>query len=142
MKNIILNVASFLGFFWKLIPENIRINLLTGLFILESRGSNTSKGMKRLFFVKDKLNWVINERALAYGKNVHPKHFLTNYHNFFVENIVNGEKILDIGCGYGAVSKTIAESKSNCKVVGIDYDEQKIQQAKIPIKIKNLNLNL
>ena len=79
---------------------------------------------------------------LPYGKNVHPKHFLTNYHNFFVENIVNGEKILDIGCGYGAVSKTIAESKSNCKVVGIDYDEQKIQQAKNSNKIKNLNFEI
>ena len=142
MKKTLLNIASFLSLFWKLIPQAIRINFLTGLFILESRGSNTSKGMTRLFLVKDKLNWVINERALAYGKNVHPKHFLTNYHNFFVDNIINGEKVLDVGCGYGAVSKTIAEAKPDCKVIGIDYDKKKILQAEDNNEIKNLNFEI
>ena len=33
-------------------------------------------------------------------------------------------------------------SKSNCKVVGIDYDEQKIQQAKNSNKINNLNFEI
>ena len=60
--------------------------------------------------IKDNLNLVINERALKYGNGIHPKHILTKYHDFFTDNILNGENILDIGCGY-AVAKTVALKK-------------------------------
>ena len=42
-----------------------------------------------LFILKDKLEWVINERALAIGNGEHPKHYLMNYHKFFVDRIKN-----------------------------------------------------
>ena len=37
---------------------------------------------------------------------------------------------MDIGCGYGAVAKTLAENKPNSNVIGIDYDPVKLLQAK------------
>ena len=40
---------------------------------------------------------MINERALRCGDGIHPKHSLTKYHNFFTDNILNGENILDVG---------------------------------------------
>ena len=106
-KFYILKLANFLAFFWRLIPEFIRLKLFFGFFILESRGDG-KKGLKKLFLIKDKLNLVINERALYYGKGIHPKHSLTKYHDFFIENILNGENVLDIGCGYGAVATSVA----------------------------------
>ena len=42
------------------------------------------KGLKSLFLIKDKLDWVINERALKYGSGIHPKHSLMKYHDFFL----------------------------------------------------------
>ena len=98
-KYYILKLANFLAFFWRLIPEFIRLKLFFGFFVLESRG-NEKTGLKQLFLIKDKLDLVINERALVLGDGVHPKHKLTNYHNFFIENVNNGENVLDIGCGY------------------------------------------
>ena len=73
-KFYILKLANFLAFFWHFIPEFIRLKLFFGFFILESRGDE-KKGLKKLFLIKDKLNLVINERALHYGKGIHPKHF-------------------------------------------------------------------
>ena len=64
---------------------------------MESRGDK-KKGLKQLFFIKDRLDLVLNERALAYGNGIHPKHELTKYH-FFIDNI-KMENVLDIGCGY------------------------------------------
>ena len=106
-------------------------------FVLESRG-NEKNGLKQLFLIKDKLDLVINERALALGDGVHPKHELTKYHDFFIENIKNGDNILDIGCGYGAVSKSIAHSKNKSQIIGIDYDDQKLDQAMENNNYKNL----
>ncbi len=136
-KKFLLKIATFLSFFWRIIPSKIRINFLTGLLILESRG-NASNGIKQLFLIKDNLDLVINERALVLGGGIHPKHELTKYHDFFVQNIINGENILDIGCGYGAVSKSIAHSKNKSQIIGIDYDDKKLNQAMVNNNYKNL----
>ena len=137
MKKIILKVAEIISFFWHIIPAKIRVTFIQGLLILESRG-NTINGIKQLFLIKDNLNLVINERALKYGNGIHPKHKLTKYHDFFTDNILNGENILDIGCGYGAVARTVALKKNKSKVVGIDYDDNKLLQANNKNQLKNL----
>jgi len=41
--------------------------IFTGLFLAESRGKKPSSGLKYLFNIKDKLNWVVNEMAMAHG---------------------------------------------------------------------------
>lgn len=129
MKKTILIILTFLSLFWRLIPSKIRRYFLTFIFILESRSQNPANGLKNLLLHKDNLNWVINERALAYGNNEHPKHRLTNYHSFFVDNIKNGQSVLDIGCGYGAVARTVANLRPKSKVHGIDLDNKKLKQA-------------
>ena len=136
-KKILLRISTILSLFWRIIPRKFRETFITGLLILESRG-NAFEGIKQLFLVKDNLDLVINERALVLGDGVHPKHKLTKYHNFFIENIRNGENILDIGCGYGAVSKSIAKSKNKSQIIGIDYDNQKLDQAMVNNNYKNL----
>ena len=75
------------------------------------------KALKQLFLIKDRLNLVINERALKLGDGVHPKHQLTKYHEFFINNIKNGDNVLDIGYGYGAVSKSIANKNNKVKLL-------------------------
>ena len=110
MQKIILHVADLISIFWRFIPRIVRVNFFFFLLILESRG-NEKKGLKQLFFIKDRLDLVLNERALAFGNGIHPKHELTKYHDFFIDNIQNGENVLDIGCGYGAVAKSVALKK-------------------------------
>ena len=129
-KNLILNIAKVFSYFWLFIPSKIRRFIFTSFLILESRDNNQSKSIKNLFLIKDKLDWIINERAIKYGNGVHPKHFLTNYHQFFIERIKNGERVLDVGCGNGSVAISIAKSHSNSSVTAIDLSKKNIKFAK------------
>ena len=108
-KNIILSIAKVFSYFWLLIPSKIRRFLFTGFLILESRDSNQSKSIKNLFLIKDKLDWIINERAIKYGKGVHPKHLLTKLSPIFIDRIKDGDSVLDVGCGNGSVAISIAK---------------------------------
>ena len=142
IKNLILFIAKVFSYFWLIIPTKIRRFLLTSFFILESRNDNRKQSIKNLFLIKDKLDWIINERALNYGNGVHPKHSLTNYHQFFIERIKNGERVLDVGCGNGSVAISIAKSHSNSSVTAIDLSKKNIKFAKEKQKVNNLkNLN-
>jgi 2-polyprenyl-3-methyl-5-hydroxy-6-metoxy-1,4-benzoquinol methylase len=60
---------------------------------------------------------------------VHVKHRLMRYHDFFVDRIGPGERVLDIGCGYGAVAYSVA-SKAGAIVTGIDLNAENIAKAK------------
>ena len=137
-KRTILNIAKIFSFFWLLIPPKLRRFLFTSFFILESRDKNTSQSIKNLFLIKDKIDWIINERALKFGEGIHPKHSLTNYHDFFVERIKNGDNVLDVGCGNGSVAISIAKKIPDSKVIGIDIDRNNIEFAKEKLKENNL----
>tara|TARA_Y100000589_G_scaffold53715_1_gene44647 strand:- start:1736 stop:2533 length:798 start_codon:yes stop_codon:yes gene_type:complete len=140
-KKIILRIAKILSYIWLIIPSRLRRLIFTGFFILESRDDNKKESFKNLFYLKDKLDLVINERALKYGKGIHPKHKLTNYHKFFIDRIKNGENVLDVGCGNGSVAISIAKEFLNSKIIGIDINKDNIQFANKKLKendLKNL----
>ncbi len=60
---------------------------------------------------------------------LHPKHRLTDYHDFFVQRIFRGQTVLDIGSGSGAVAADIAQL-TGARVIGIDKDSKSIMQAR------------
>ena len=137
-KRTILNIAKIFSYFWLLIPAKLRRFLFTSFLILESRDNNTSQSIKNLFLIKDKLDWIINERALKFGEGIHPKHSLTNYHDFFIERIKNGDNVLDVGCGNGSVAISIAKKVPDSEIIGIDIDRNNIEFAKEKLKENNL----
>ena len=139
-KRIILKIAEIFSLIWRIIPYRLRSGFFISLLILESRDSNIKSGLSRLFLLKDKVDWIINERALVLGQGIHPKHKLTKYHDFFIKNIKDGQNVLDIGCGYGAVANSIATSRPKSKVYGIDLDDNKLNMAKnFYLKLNNLS---
>jgi 2-polyprenyl-3-methyl-5-hydroxy-6-metoxy-1,4-benzoquinol methylase len=54
-------------------------------------------------------------------RGLHPKHRLTHYHDFFLDNIRPTDTVLDIGCGLGFLACDAAAKAS--QVVGIDMDQ-------------------
>ena len=130
MKAVLLKVADMLALLWRVLPRRFRHLILKGLFVLESRGSDTGAALGRLFNVQDALEHVINERAMIHGRGEHPKHRLTRYHDFFIERIADGERVLDVGCGYGAVARSIARARPKSRVIGVDYDDGRLAQAR------------
>jgi 2-polyprenyl-3-methyl-5-hydroxy-6-metoxy-1,4-benzoquinol methylase len=142
LKSIVLIMVSALNLVWRLIPVAVTKRFLMFLFILESRGSKPDRGLIRLLAIEDQLQKVINERALAYGLGEHPKHRLIPYHQFFIENLQESKRILDVGCGYGAVARSIATALPSAVVVGIDNDKERYGQAINATNPSNLDFQL
>ena len=142
MKKIIRKILSLLAeiisFIWFLFPFKIRKFIILGFIFVESRGKFKSS-LIRIFEISDFLEDIVNERSLKYGNGIHPKHELMKYHDYFVERIKNGSKVLDIGCGYGAVAFSIASKVPGVKVLGIDFDRDRLDQAKKNNNFKNLD---
>lgn len=74
--------------------------------------------------------------AIKAENGLHPKHRLMNYHQFFLSNITKGDKVLDVGCGNGAL--TFDLSKKAGFITGIDLGEQNIKAAKNRFNAENI----
>jgi len=66
--------------------------------------------------------------SVEYGGGLHVKHRLTQYHAFFVARVNPGERVLDIGCGNGALAADLARERGAI-VTGIDQDAHAIAAA-------------
>jgi SAM-dependent methyltransferase len=76
--------------------------------------------------------------SCRYGHGIHTKHNHTRYHDFFVERIHPGDKVLDIGCGNGALSFDMA--LSGATITGIDLNANYIKFGKDRFSHPNLVL--
>lgn len=78
------------------------------------------------------LTWraILDQVAMRYDNSgTHVKHRLMQYHDFFVERLKPGERVLDIGCGYGAVAWSMV-TRAHAIVTGIDLDPSNIAMAR------------
>ena len=95
MKSILLKVAEGLsiqsGDYFR---KDLDIFCINGLLVLDLRHADAAIGLKNMFAIRDSVELIINERAMAYGDGIHPKHYLTNYHLFFIERINEQDRIL------------------------------------------------
>ncbi len=129
MRKFLLSLIAFLSLFYRLIPARLREKLIFGLLMLESRIGTPADALRRLYPMRDNMDRLLSERAMAYEGGEHPKHRLMKYHDFFVDYIKPGQKVIDIGCGYGAVARSIANRVSHTTVVGVEMDEGRYHQA-------------
>jgi len=87
------------------------------------------EALRFLFDLDGRLYDLQGGTAVAYGKGLHPKHLLTRYHDFFVKRIHHTDKVLDIGCGNGALACDIA-TRCKTRVTAIDSNEKNILYAR------------
>lgn len=139
MKRLALAIAGIVARLWGLLPDGLRRRLLLGFFVLEGRAGDPAQGLRNLLRAKDALDLAISERAMAYGGGEHPKHRLTDYHRFFINRIPASGRVLDIGCGYGAVARSVAAALPGVEVLGVDMDEGRLAQAKAMAPLPNLS---
>lgn len=68
---------------------------------------------------------------------LHPKHRLMKYHEWFVKRLQKNWKVLDIGCGNGALAYDL---RSNCAfVLGIDINPENIRIARTQFAREGIN---
>lgn len=94
------------------------------------RGGDSSDNFLRfLLTLEQELYNLTGKVAIEYGNGLHTKHRHINYAQFFIEHISERDRVLDVGCGQGAVAYRIAE-KLNVEVVGIDLSAENLRIAR------------
>jgi ubiquinone/menaquinone biosynthesis C-methylase UbiE len=88
----------------------------------------SDEALRFLFRIDAALYTLQGRKAVNFDGGIHTKHRHTRYHDFFVGNIRSSERVLDIGCGIGALAYDVAE-KAKAYVVGIDLNSNNIVQA-------------
>ena len=124
MKEVIWEILVLL---LRIIPRSIRNLLCRLLFAAAARG-DTKTACIDLLKLQETLMWQINTAAIRYGNGIHPKHWLMKYHEFFTSHLREGERVLDVGCGYGALADSMAQG--GAIVYGIDFNSDSIAQAR------------
>lgn len=79
---------------------------------------------------------VIGFLAIKDNEGIHPKHKISDYHHFFIENVRPTDSVLDIGYGSGFVAYHIAQKAR--KVTGIDIVNKNIILAKKEYCLDNI----
>ncbi len=111
------------------LPDEDLRNLLVKVASTRARSLSPADGLRFLFALDAAFYPLEGGLAVDYEGGVHTKHRHTHYHDFFVQRVKKGEKILDIGCGIGALSFDIAE-RSGALVLGIDLNSENIAIAR------------
>jgi SAM-dependent methyltransferase len=98
--------------------------------LLSSRTNEMSsdEALRLLFRLDAALYSLEGKKAVDYDGGIHTKHRHTRYHDFFINNIQPDERILDVGCGIGALAYDVAE-KSQAHVTAIDLSPNNIAKA-------------
>jgi len=92
--------------------------------------------IKALLKVHNFLYYKISITAVKLNNGIHPKHRIMNYHRHFIDNIEENSKILDIGCGIGALANSIAKKAEI--VLACDINRNSIEMAKSTFKNDNV----
>lgn len=85
--------------------------------------------MVRLLHVHQDTYDRVDLAAIRYDGGVHAKHRLTRYHDFFVERVRPGDRVLDVGCGKGELAYDLAD-RAGATVVGIDTNPWSLEFAR------------
>ena len=79
------------------------------------------RAVRELLAAQDDVYAALDRAAIAYDGGVHAKHRLTRYHDFFVERVRPGERVLDVGSGKGELAHDLVTC-AGATVVGVDND--------------------
>lgn len=122
----------------RIFPSRHAANLLTRIAGRYARSLPPEEGIRFLLDLDARLYPHQGDMAIAYGDGLHPKHRLLKYHDFFTQRIGKEERVIDIGCGNGAVAWDVAK-ECGARVIGIDLNEKNIEKAKSRPALPNLS---
>jgi len=91
------------------IPDEKFVLFICQLIQRRVNNSLPSRALKVLFSLDAMLYEIQGEQAVLYDGGIHTKHRHMKYHDFFVNRITNQDRVMDIGCGIGAVANDVAQ---------------------------------
>ncbi len=102
------------------------------IYQLVARRANAlpaDKALRFLFRLDEVLYALQGGKSIEYDDGLHTKHRHMRYHDFFVSRVGPGERVLDIGCGIGAVACDVAK-RAGAYVMGLDLNADNIALAR------------
>jgi SAM-dependent methyltransferase len=127
MKKLINSFLSKMAYF--MLPRPLR-KYIVKIMISAEESASPRDGIRWLLGIFDQVSDAIDLQSKRWGKGVHIKHELMDgIHSFFYDRIPKSARVLDLGCGYGAVAHSIAVH-AEAQVLGIDFDAAQISFAK------------
>jgi SAM-dependent methyltransferase len=87
------------------------------------------RAVRELLLTYDDVYRALDQASIAYDGGVHVKHRLTRYHDFFVDRVRPGERVLDVGSGKGELAHDLV-TRSGAMVVGVDNNPHHVAFAR------------
>lgn len=139
MKEIVNSVFRFFSYY--LLPRAVRKYMIK-LLISSEQYSEPRTATRWLLSVYDQVSREIDVQCKRWGNGVHIKHeVMDGIHSFFYERISKNASVLDLGCGYGALTYSIA-SHTQAQVFAIDFNSEQIEFAKKRFSLENIQFKV
>lgn len=133
-------IINFILLFMKPMTDDQFGQFIFQLIMRWTHGKTPAQSLKLLFSLDARLYQLQSLQAVDYGEGIHTKHRHMKYHDFFVDRINKDDRVLDIGCGIGAVASDVAQAAAY--VVGVDFNEQSINTARALFQKNNLEFRV
>lgn len=116
---------------------SLLVELIFWVVALRTKTMSSKEAARFLMLLDSKLYPLQGNASVRYGNGIHTKHRHMKYHDFFVNRISKNDKVLDLGCGIGVVSYSVAQ-RSGATVLGIDLDRSNIEKARVDFNHDNI----
>lgn len=100
--------------------------------------SNSLHGFQKRLPAEERVRFLANleqrvyvmegEAARDAEGGLHPKHRYLKYHDWFAGRVAPGERVIDLGCGVGALAGAMA--RAGARVTGVDWDADTLERAR------------
>jgi 2-polyprenyl-3-methyl-5-hydroxy-6-metoxy-1,4-benzoquinol methylase len=110
-------------------PGAALVGALVRAWVSATARGEPKTALRSLYRMEDVLQGRIDLLAIELDGGVHAKHRIMRYHDFFVERVQPGERVLDVGCGKGELAFDLAE-RAGADVTGIDLNPEALAFAR------------
>lgn len=108
MKKLILALARKVS---KILPLNILAGILKKSLIGIAESGKDKEALRCLLEIDNIVYTCVSSASRNVADGVHSKHAHLKYAEFFADNLLTGERLLDVGSGLGVMCAKIAESR-------------------------------
>lgn len=119
------------------LDETALVAALHRLVMARAERLPPERALTLLLSLDQRLYGLQGRHAVRLGQGLHVKHRLMDYHTFFTQRITQGERVLDLGCGSGAVAFDVARISGGV-VTGLDNNPDTIARARQHYQHPNL----